>query len=84
MDEISDGFFIQISDKHTQKANEQNKVDGKVVSNDIGHLKTDSNSQVKKQTKRNKISDMVRCQLVDIVATVESSVHDAILSAWSI
>ena len=47
----------------------------------MNQLMGESSSQVNLQTLEKNISDKVRCELDSIVVTVETRVHDAILSA---
>ena len=66
---------------YTQNGNELDRVDKNVVSGSTNNLTIESSPQVDMQTLHKIISDKVKCAAENVVATVETRVHHAILSS---
>ena len=80
LDETTNECIIGNTDKNTQDAGEVEKADANTEWNNANHLITESISRLNMQTPEKSVCDNMRCEVKNFVASVETTVHDTILS----
>ena len=79
-DEFADDFVIRQDNHVIHTERRADTICENVVSSGTNHLTLVNGSQIDEQTLEQSITDRVPCEVNNVVATVETAIHDSILA----